>query len=84
MTSARVGRDNLKGVRMVEDLFEDRILSFWVDPPVDILEILKAEEEARKLLEEEQKRKDPTPPPPPSLCDACPYYGEDFCYESPP
>lgn len=53
MIFVRVGRDNLKGVWMVEDLFEDCILLFWVDLLVDIFEILKVEEEVRKLLEEE-------------------------------
>jgi hypothetical protein len=66
----------LNGVRKVKELFEDPVLWFWADPPVDIMEIILSEEAERKRLAEEAKRKNPTPPPPPSICDACDYYGD--------
>jgi len=62
----------------VKELFEDPILAFWVDPPEDILEILRAEAAERKRLEEQEKRKNPTPPPPPSICDSCDYFGDGY------
>lgn len=62
----------------MKELFEDPILGFWLDPLVDIVEILRAEAAERKRLEEEAKRKNPTPPPPPSICDACDYFGDGY------